>query len=104
MGEFLLLLVGMLVVCCVTWLFVSRGKQTRALAHRGHAALATVTDVRDDRSDMQTIVTYRFEHGGASFERTGVLRRDQLMPVEGSKIAIVFVPDNPKVSRLKLEE
>jgi hypothetical protein len=104
MGEVFFLLVGVALFGAFGWLMVDRARRNRALADRGRPMQATVTHVRDDRSDMQTIVTYRFDHGGASFERTGVLRRDLPMPAEGSTIDIIFVPDTPKYSRLKFEE
>jgi hypothetical protein len=104
MTGLLFAVAGALVLGVICWLFVNRKQREWALAQRGVPGSATVTDVRDDRTEMQTIVTYAFDHGGATYLRTGVLRRDRPVPAEGSRIAIVFVPDDPKISRLAFEE
>lgn len=100
----LVILPSLLIAACVGWLVLARTRAERALAEQGVRGRATVTGVRDDRSDMQTIISYEFNHGGKAFQRTGVLDRAQPLPREGSMIDIIFVPGNAGISRLALEE
>ncbi len=67
--------------------------------------LATVTEVRDDRADMETIVTYEFTDPatGKTYSRTGVLQRRVEIPIEGEKIEVIYASRKPSISRLKNE-
>ncbi len=75
------------------------------LRRRGQLILATVTEVRDDRADMETVVTYEFTdpNTGRIYSRTSVLERSILIPIEGEKIEVIYAPHKPKISRLKNE-
>jgi hypothetical protein len=103
-SSMMIIVLGLPIAAAVLWLFIARNRANRALAERGIAGRARVTDVRDDRSDMQTIVTYAFTHNGQRVSRTGVLERHLPLPVEGTEIDIIFVPDTPAYSRLRFEE
>ena len=87
------------------WLFLMSHYKKRLLRRKGTLILATVTEVRDDRADMETVITYEFTdpNTGRIYSRTGVLDRSLLMPVEGEKIEVIYAPQKPKISRLKHE-
>jgi hypothetical protein len=88
------------------WLSISQRRIEKMLVKNGIRTLANILDVIDDRADMQTIVKYEFVdvNSGQSFTRSGVLRRNLPIPNEGDKIEIVYLSQNPKVSRLRFEE
>ncbi|AFY60451.1 DUF3592 domain-containing protein [Synechococcus sp. PCC 6312] len=98
-------LVALLFVCVALFILIPRINE-KTLRRKGRFIQATVVDVRDDRTDFQTIVTYEFfdPNTGKKYCRTGVLERSLGLPREGGDIEVIYLPDNPTVSRLKYEE
>ncbi len=89
----------------VVWLSLMSHYKKWILRRKGQLILATVIEVRDDRADMETVVTYEFTdpNTGRIYSRTSVLERSVLMPIEGEKIEVIYFPYKPKISRLKNE-
>jgi hypothetical protein len=89
----------------IAWLSLIGHYRKWLLRRKGQLILATVTEVRDDRADMETVVTYEFTDPktGRIYSRTSVLDRSVLMPIEGEKIEVIYAPNKPKISRLKHE-
>ena len=102
-------LIILLTVCAgfafTAWLFLMGNNRKRLVRREGQSMLATVTEVRDDRADMETVVTYEFTDPatGRRYSRTGVLQRRVQIPIEGEKIEVIYVPRKPSISRLKNE-
>ncbi|WP_310485196.1 DUF3592 domain-containing protein [Chamaesiphon sp. VAR_48_metabat_403] len=102
-------LIIILLICAgfafTAWLFLKGNYHKRLLRREGRLILATVTEVRDDRADMETVVTYEFadSNTGRTYSRTSVLQRHVSIPIEGEKIEVIYSPRKPSISRLKNE-